>query len=75
MTIYGPIRGFEIWHGAVIDGIRVKYGDVWGELHKGGGSHKDMVEFAPDEELIGVAMDMGPFSGHEVTSFPFHLSG
>ena len=65
---YGEIRGFEVWHGAVVDGIRLKYGNTWGPAHVGSSaSHSDLVLFDDGEYLTGIHMDRGIFWGWQVS--------
>merc|ERR1711860_72874 len=66
---YGDITGFEIWHGTttcVIDGIRLRYGTVWGPTHNGGGNPKDRVDFQAGEYITAVDMDKRTHWGYEV---------
>jgi hypothetical protein len=50
-VIYGPITQIEVWAADVVDAIRVKYGNTYGNKHGGGGGEYHVFSFKPEEKI------------------------
>ena len=55
----GDISSVEVRSGSVVDSIRVKYGDVWGENHGGGGGQVHSCDLNPGAKVIIVQGSSG----------------